>query len=126
CSPASGSTFPKGTTTVTCTATDSSGNNGSCTFTVTVNDTQAPTIACPANITKPNDPGLCAAVVTYATPTATDNCPGVGAVTCLPASGAPFPEGAKTGPCSATDASGNSGSCGFSVTVTDTQPPVIS
>ncbi|MEK6321839.1 MAG: HYR domain-containing protein [Acidobacteriota bacterium] len=32
----SGSTFPLGTTTVTCTATDASGNTATCSFTVTV------------------------------------------------------------------------------------------
>jgi fibronectin type 3 domain-containing protein len=36
CAPASGSTFPVGTTTVTCTATDSHANSASKTFTVTV------------------------------------------------------------------------------------------
>ncbi len=36
CSPASGSTFPLGTTTVTCTAIDAANNQGTCTFTVTV------------------------------------------------------------------------------------------
>jgi lysophospholipase L1-like esterase len=36
CSPASGSTFPIGTTTVACTATDSVGRAGSCTFGVTL------------------------------------------------------------------------------------------
>jgi hypothetical protein len=36
CSPASGSTFPLGTTTVTCTAKDAAGNTSSKTFTVTV------------------------------------------------------------------------------------------
>ncbi|MDP3063990.1 MAG: HYR domain-containing protein [Chloroflexota bacterium] len=36
CVPASGSTFPLGTTTVTCTASDAAGNTGSATFTVTV------------------------------------------------------------------------------------------
>jgi hypothetical protein len=46
CSPPSGSVFPKGTTTVTCTATDAAGNTASCTFTVTVNDTEKPTAAC--------------------------------------------------------------------------------
>src|SRR5262249_59177198 len=35
CSPPSGSTFPAGTTTVTCTATDAAGNTAQCTFTVT-------------------------------------------------------------------------------------------
>jgi hypothetical protein len=38
CSPASGSCFPTGTTTVNCTATNSSGNTASCSFTVTVFD----------------------------------------------------------------------------------------
>lgn len=37
CTPPSGSTFPVGTTTVTCTATDSNGNQAFCQFTVTVN-----------------------------------------------------------------------------------------
>ncbi len=36
CTPPSGSTFPRGTTLVTCTATDASGNEASCQFTVTV------------------------------------------------------------------------------------------
>jgi hypothetical protein len=36
CAPASGSTFAVGTTTVTCTATDPSGNTGSASFTVSV------------------------------------------------------------------------------------------
>ena len=36
CAPASGSTFPIGTTTVTCTATDGAGNRAACSFTVTV------------------------------------------------------------------------------------------
>jgi hypothetical protein len=36
CNPASGSTFPVGTTTVTCTATDTAGNTATCSFSVTV------------------------------------------------------------------------------------------
>jgi hypothetical protein len=39
CSPASGSFFPIGTTTVNCTATDDCGNTDSCSFTVTVTPT---------------------------------------------------------------------------------------
>src|SRR5438105_4159663 len=51
CSPASGSNFPVGTTTVTCTATDSHGNTGSASFTVTVtlNDTTPPVVTVPAD-----------------------------------------------------------------------------
>jgi hypothetical protein len=44
CTPASGSTFAKGITTVTCQATDSSRNASSCTFTVTVLEKEAPQI----------------------------------------------------------------------------------
>src|SRR5207237_7475996 len=70
------SPYPKGTTTITWTATDSAGNHSSCTQTVTVNDTENPTISCPANITRDNDPGICGAVVVYPTPVGSDNCPG--------------------------------------------------
>jgi hypothetical protein len=38
CSPPSGSSFPLGTTTVSCTAIDGAGNTASCSFTVTVFD----------------------------------------------------------------------------------------
>ena len=43
-SPASGSVFPVGTTTVVATATDAAGNSRSCSFTVTVKDVEAPVI----------------------------------------------------------------------------------
>ena len=125
CEPASGSTFQKGTTTVTCTATDSLENTGSCSFTVTVNDTQQPSITCPANITKPTDPNLCSAVVTYPAPTVSDNCPDVGTATCSPASGSTFPKGTTTVTCSVSDASNNMAGCSFTVTVQDTIPPTI-
>ena len=51
CAPPSGSTFPLGTTTVTCTATDSAGNTGSATTTVLVHDTTPPVITPPADVT---------------------------------------------------------------------------
>jgi len=121
CSPASGSFFPVGTTTVTCTATA----GPSCTFTVTVNDTQPPTITCPANITTSNDPNQCGAVVNYPPPTVSDNCPGVGTPICLPASGSFFPVGTTTVTCTVADSSGNTASCTFTITVNDTQPPMI-
>ena len=120
CSPAAGSFFPLGTTTVTCTA-----EGAQCSFTVTVNDTQPPMITCPANITQSTDPNQCSAVVTYATPTANDNCPGVGAAVCSPLSGSTFSKGITTVTCAVSDASGNIARCTFTVTVSDTQPPTI-
>jgi hypothetical protein len=121
CSPASGSFFPKGTTTVTCTPA----TGPACTFTVTVNDTQPPTITCPANITQSNDPNQCGAVVNYPAPTVSDNCPGVGAPMCSPASGSFFPKGTTTVTCTVADSSGNTATCTFTITVNDTQPPSI-
>jgi hypothetical protein len=113
CSPASGSFFPKGTTTVTCT---SSTGSGSCSFTVTVNDNQPPSITCPANITAVTPtPTTPCTVVTY-TATASDNCPGV-TVTCTPPSGSCFPISVTTVTCTATDTSGNTATCSFTVSV---------
>lgn len=125
CSPASGTTFPKGVTTVTCTVIDASHNQAQTSFTVTVNDTQAPTITCPAPITLPATTGQCSAVAAYANATATDNCPGVGTPSCLPASGSTFQKGVTTVNCTVTDSSNSMSTCGFTVTVTDTQPPLF-
>jgi len=124
CSPASGASFPKGTTTVTCSVSDAAGNAASCSFTVTVNDTQPPSITCPANIVKSTDANQCSAIVTYTTPTPADNCPGA-TTACLPNSGSTFPKGVTTVTCTTTDSSGNTASCSFTVTVNDTQPPSI-
>jgi len=83
-------------------------------FTVTVNDTQPPAITCPANIvTEPTCPA--GAKATFA-PVVSDNCPGVGFV-CSPASNSTFPIGTTTVTCTATDTSGNTASCSFTVTV---------
>ena len=125
CAPASGSTFQKGTTTVTCAATDAAKNTANCMLTVTVNDTQPPTITCPASISRPTDPNQCGAVVNYPAPAVSDNCPNVGAPACTPASGSFFPKGTTTVNCNVSDASGNAANCSFTVTVHDTQPPPI-
>src|SRR5207237_10174932 len=100
--------YPKGTTTITWTATDSAGNHSSCTQTVTVNDTENPTISCPANITKNNDPGVCGAVVTYTTPVGSDNCPGATtAQTAGLSIGTTYPVGTTTNTFEVTDTSGH-------------------
>jgi hypothetical protein len=99
---------------VSCTARDAANNTSApCTFTVTVNDTQAPVITCPGNITvTANTPT--GAVVTYTTPTVTDNCSVAGTVTCSPASGSVFPNGTTTVTCTL---GGQTVVCSFTVTV---------
>ncbi|HWY40866.1 MAG TPA: HYR domain-containing protein [Chthoniobacterales bacterium] len=87
-------------------------------------DTTPPTITCPANITKPADPGKCTAAVTFA-PMAADNC-AVNSVVCNTPSGSAFPVGTTTDTCTATDQAGQTASCSFNVTVVDNQPPMIS
>jgi hypothetical protein len=115
CSPASGSFFPVGTTTVTCNTTA----GPSCSFTVTINDTQPPSITCPANVTALTAracPAPTTNVVNYPAPTVTDNCPGV-TVSCVPPAGSTFPLGTTTVTCTATDTSGNTATCSFTVTL---------
>lgn len=111
--------YPKGTTTITWTATDhaSPANQSSCQQTVTVADHEPPTISCPSSFTlEPTCPS--GAVGTYTTPVGSDNC--AGATTNLTAgfaSGSVFPIGTTTVTYTVTDASGNSASCSFTVTV---------
>jgi hypothetical protein len=96
---------------------DPNTNNNVSTATTTVTDTQPPALSCPGSVTSvtPNIGGS-SAVVTYPTPTASDNCPGV-TVACNPPSGSTFPVGCTTVACTATDASGNTASCSFQVCV---------
>ncbi|PCJ27236.1 MAG: hypothetical protein COA97_04540, partial [Flavobacteriales bacterium] len=124
---ASGTVFPVGTTTVTYLVTDAIGNTATCSFTVTVNDTENPTISCPGNITVSNDVGTCGATVNYATPSGLDNCPApITTITAGQASGTVFPVGTTTVTYLVTDASGNTATCSFTVTVNDTENPTIS
>jgi hypothetical protein len=124
CVPASGSTFPLGTTTVTCTATDSSGNTATGSFTVKVQDTTPPTVTVPANITTAaTGPG--GAEVTYSA-SASDLVDPSPSLVCAPAPGSMFPITTTVVSCSATDASGNTSAAKtFNVTVKDTTPPSV-
>ncbi|MDQ1639500.1 MAG: hypothetical protein QOF62_2839 [Pyrinomonadaceae bacterium] len=114
----SGNTFPVGTTTITWSATDGSNNTTTATQTVTVIDNTPPTISCPANVTVylPLNSTATSRTVTYAAATASDNCPGT-TIAYSNASGSVFPVGPTTVTVTATDASGNSSSCQFTVTV---------
>lgn len=82
-----------------------------------------PEITCPAAKTVNNDPGLCAAKVTFPAPTTVSDCPVTTA--CLPPSGSIFPVGVSSVTCTATDQLGNKGNCTFTITVKDAEKPSI-
>lgn len=125
CSPASGSTFPLGASTVSCSATDAAGNTATGSFTVTVQDTTPPAVTPPSNIVFEATGGS-GAVVSYSGQSAFDLVDGPLTPSCSPASGSTFGLGLNTVTCSATDSHNNTGSRSFTINVTDTTAPALS
>src|SRR6185369_7941418 len=126
CTPASGSVFEKGVTTVTCLAVDSSRNTNTCAFTVTVLDREPPVITgCPTNLTAFLLSGAQNAVATWIAPTAMDNCDGIVPVACTPPSGSTFGPGITIVIGTAVDSSGNTNTCAFTVMFVSPQTPRI-
>ncbi|MEN9640386.1 MAG: hypothetical protein RLZZ262_2255, partial [Bacteroidota bacterium] len=126
---ASGSAFPAGITTVTHTATDASGNVGTCTFTVRVNETVPPTIICPATQSLAMDNACSSALPDYRSmATVNDNCTPSNALTIAqsPAPGTTV-SGLGNMPVSltVTDAAGNFATCIFQVNRTDNSAPTL-
>eukprot|EP00057_Strongylocentrotus_purpuratus_P028576 XP_011683050.1 PREDICTED: hyalin isoform X2 [Strongylocentrotus purpuratus] len=114
-----GSVFPLGPTTVTVTAIDSSSNQHSCSFTVTVTDNVNPVVTCPADFTSDTLTVSFSADVT-------DNVDPAPALTYDPVGpGSVFPLGPTTVTVTAIDSSSNQHSCSFTVTVTDNVNPVV-
>ncbi|MCP3976451.1 MAG: DUF5011 domain-containing protein, partial [bacterium] len=115
-------TFPLGTTIVTWTATDSSGNQATAMQSVTITDTTAPAITAPDDITiectSPSGEN-----VSLGTPVVTDACDNNPSVS--DDAPATFPLGTTTVTWTATDASGNSAQDTQLVIVQDTTAPVI-
>ncbi len=131
--------FNAGVTTITYTAEDAAGNSSTCTFTVTVNDTQAPVFTyCPDDIPVDTDPGVCTATFDPPDPIVVDNCYDLLAVTWAmtgatagnsPATGINFVGNTTFNPgvtiitYTASDPGGNTATCEFSVSVTDNEAP---
>lgn len=124
CTPPPGTRFPIGVTLVTCTVTDATSRTASCSFTVTVLDNTPPQITCPSDIVVDAETGQCDAEVFYVV-VASDSCTSEPSLSCFPPPGHRFPVGVTTVYCVATDSSGNSAQCTFTVTVRDRQAPVI-
>jgi hypothetical protein len=120
CSPASGSTFPLGKTTVTCTAADTRGNSASEHFDVIVSDVTGPRLTLPASFV--SETGVAVAYVV----SASDDVDGPVAISCAPLTGFIAGGGPITVDCSARDAVGNATPGSFVVTGVDTTKPVVS
>jgi hypothetical protein len=110
------STFPLGPTAVTWTATDASNNVATCTASVTVSDTEKPTIACPAPISVVTGSSCTQSVVFAAV--GSDNCKLSSIIYSSP-SGSYFNVGTTTVVATATDKANQQATCSFTVTVTD-------
>jgi hypothetical protein len=108
-------------------AIDNYGKTGaSVTVNLIIRDTTPPVIVGPQNIVVSSDPMQCRAVVNYSV-SATDNMPNsTVSLTAGLASGSIFPVGTSTVTHAATDAAGNTVSRSFTVTVNDTEKPVLS
>ena len=115
-------TYLVGTTTVTWTVTDGSGNIKTATQTVTVNDVTLPTITAPANVIVATNNECSAINVALGTPLRADNCT-VASVTNNGLSS--YPLGVTTVTWTVTDASGNTATATQTVTVNDTILPII-
>lgn len=112
-----------GTITRTWTITDACGNMNEQDQSIIIEDTTPPELTCPGNITVPNDEGDCGALVSFSA-NAMDNC-GPAMVSYSIAPGSFFDVGTVAVEVNAIDACNNMAtSCNFSVTVTDTEPPV--
>lgn len=127
-----------GTTVITYTVTDDSGNSASGSFTVTVDDTEAPSVTCPYDVEASASSG-CSTPVTLDDPVITDN--GTISNVVWQMSGATTDNSSPSGinmvgthsfntgvtqvTYIAQDDAGNIGSCTFSVTVKETTPPTL-
>jgi len=122
---ATGVTFSAAGTYVLQLAATNTFGQSSATLTVTViaNDSTAPVVTVPANLTV-EATGPSGATAAFAT-SAFDDVDGSLPTSNTPDSGSLFPLGSTTVTASATDAAGNTGSASFTVTVIDSTAPVI-
>ena len=135
-----GVVFNKGVTTVKWTVTDAAGLSADCSFTVTVNDDDAPTITCKSNKWRNTEDPACTytASGTEFDPSSTnDNCgitgqtyelsgaTTVAATSASSLAGVVFNKGLTVVKWTVTDAAGLSADCSFNVTVTDDDDPTI-
>jgi hypothetical protein len=119
---ASGATFPVGTTTNTFVVTDVGGNTATCSFTVTVNDTEAPVASC-TNVTVTLSGGNASVTAAQVNNGSTDNC-GIASYSLSKTQFNCSNIGNNAVTLTVTDINGNSSSCTATVTVVGSIPAV--
>ena len=121
----SGSPFPKGTTTITYTLSDSSGNSIQQSFNITVLDTVPPIFTYFPDDTTIYADVNCQKNITWSTPIGIDNCGAI--LNSIPniSNGSSFIRGTHTITYTLQDSSGNSNSQSFNITVLDTTKPIF-
>jgi hypothetical protein len=115
CNATSGARFPIGTTTVSCSASDWTGNVANGGFDIVVTDVTPPSLTLPTSPTL--DATSPAGAVATFTATAADAVPVSPLVSCVPPSGSTFKIGATSVACSTADTAGNQASGQFTITV---------
>lgn len=116
CTPAVGAVLPVGSTTVSCTVTDSGGLSASASFSIVVVDTTPPALAAVDPVTT-HATDADGAVVTYVVPTATDVVDVDPVVACDAVPGSRFRPGVTTVTCTAVDDAGATSVTTFTVQV---------
>lgn len=120
CDAASGSRFPLGLTTVSCSAVDAHDNLSTGEFYIEITDTGPPVLTVPPDIEVVANSAEGVAVLYEAS--ATDGFDPAVVADCVPASGSTFPIGTTTVQCTAIDGFSNTASASFNVRVEDGRP----
>jgi gliding motility-associated-like protein len=126
----SGKAFPPGVHTVTFKA-GTGADTSACSFAITVVDAAPPQLTCPSNLTLQVMSGngnqdSCGVEANFSLPAASDACDSNPSVTSNVVPGAKIGIGTTTVVVIATDASGNTASCQFLITVLESVPPTVS
>lgn len=122
--PESGSVFPVGTTEVTYSVTDDSGNSVECSFNVTVKDNEAPKVLTQSVTVELDENGMGSIVPSDVDAGSTDNCE-IASMTLNISSFDCSKTGSNTVQLTVTDIHGNTSSAIASVTVLDKVAPIV-
>ncbi|WP_175017403.1 ExeM/NucH family extracellular endonuclease [Rasiella rasia] len=120
--PVSGSTFPVGTTLIEFTATDAAGNTATCTFNVTVADTEMPVAVCQDITIQLDAAGNATITASEVDGGSTDNC-GIASISVSNDTFDCTNVGTNNVTLTVTDVNGNVGTCIAVVTVEDVTAP---